>query len=118
MKLGGVIVWSLDMDDKTGSVCNQGPYPVLNTLKNELMKPDPITKASTQLKLASPYPRGFWSKRPKNYRRSLSTRSSKPNFIYLINFLNNKKLNYLVNVSYFFSLFNYFNKILFKFLLC
>jgi chitinase len=28
MELGGVIVWSLDMDDHLGTVCNEGPYPV------------------------------------------------------------------------------------------
>ncbi len=64
MNLGGVIVWSLDMDDKTGQVCNEGPYPVLNTLKRELLKPNPYTKTSTRsARLITGFPRGFWSKR-------------------------------------------------------
>lgn len=64
MNLGGVIVWSLDMDDKTGQVCNEGPYPVLNTLKRELLKPNPYTKTSTKsARLITGFPRGFWSKR-------------------------------------------------------
>ena len=35
MDLGGVIVWSLDMDDHLGTVCNEGPYPVI---KKHLLK--------------------------------------------------------------------------------
>jgi hypothetical protein len=73
MGLGGVIVWSLDMDDKTGKVCNQGPYPVLNTLKRELTKPLTTTIKSTQ-EMVSAYPRGFFSKKSNFYRRSSSTK--------------------------------------------
>jgi hypothetical protein len=68
MELGGVIVWSLDMDDKTGTVCNQGKYPVLNTLKTELTKPDPTSPKSKSGKVSS-FPRGFWSKINFNYYR-------------------------------------------------
>ena len=74
MRLGGVIVWSLDMDDKTGKVCNQGPYPVLNTLKNELTKPETTTKQST-VEPISAWPRGFFSKKQLQlYRRSASAK--------------------------------------------
>ena len=50
------------MDDKDGSVCNEGPYPVLNTIKRELQvmtstKPS-ITKSTTMY-----LPFGFWSRR-------------------------------------------------------
>lgn len=34
---GGVIIWSLDLDDKTGSVCNEGPFPIFNAAKRELL---------------------------------------------------------------------------------
>jgi hypothetical protein len=73
MGLGGVIVWSLDMDDKTGKVCNQGPYPVLNTLKNELTKPLTTTPKSTK-EMVSAYPRGFFSKKSHFYRLSSSAK--------------------------------------------
>ena len=33
---GGWMIWALDLDDFSGSFCNQGPYPLLNTLKNAL----------------------------------------------------------------------------------
>ena len=34
---GGVIIWSLDLDDKTGEVCNEGPFPIFNAAKRELL---------------------------------------------------------------------------------
>ena len=71
MGLGGVIVWSLDMDDKTGKVCNQGPYPVLNTLRKELTIPLTTTPKSTKEKVSA-FPRGFFSKKSHFYRLSSS----------------------------------------------
>ncbi|RNA08689.1 acidic mammalian chitinase-like [Brachionus plicatilis] len=37
-KLGGGMLWSLDMDDFTGTFCNQGKYPILTTV-NVLLNP-------------------------------------------------------------------------------
>ncbi len=34
---GGVIIWSLDLDDKTGQVCKEGPFPIFNAAKRELL---------------------------------------------------------------------------------
>ncbi|CAF3391220.1 unnamed protein product [Rotaria sp. Silwood1] len=34
---GGIIIWSLDLDDKTGEFCNEGPFPLFNAAKNELL---------------------------------------------------------------------------------
>ncbi|CAF1510863.1 unnamed protein product, partial [Didymodactylos carnosus] len=35
---GGVIIWSLDLDDKTGEICHEGPFPIFNAAKRELSK--------------------------------------------------------------------------------
>ena len=34
---GGVIIWSLDLDDKSGEVCHEGPFPLFNAAKRELL---------------------------------------------------------------------------------
>ncbi|XP_057595590.1 acidic mammalian chitinase isoform X2 [Hippopotamus amphibius kiboko] len=33
---GGAMVWAIDLDDFTGSFCNQGKFPLINTLKDAL----------------------------------------------------------------------------------
>lgn len=33
---GGAMVWTMDLDDFTGSFCNFGRYPLINTLKRGL----------------------------------------------------------------------------------
>lgn len=30
------MVWSLDLDDFSGTFCNQGKYPLINTIKSGL----------------------------------------------------------------------------------
>uniref|UniRef100_A0A8D0B0B6 Chitinase-3-like protein 1 n=1 Tax=Salvator merianae TaxID=96440 RepID=A0A8D0B0B6_SALMN len=36
--LGGITVWALDLDDFSGSFCNQGKYPLLDAIKKEMDK--------------------------------------------------------------------------------
>lgn len=36
--LAGAMIWSLDMDDFTGSFCKQGKYPLLRTINYHLNK--------------------------------------------------------------------------------
>jgi len=33
---GGAMVWSLDLDDFSGTFCGQGKYPLINTIKSGL----------------------------------------------------------------------------------
>ncbi|XP_077190705.1 chitinase-3-like protein 2 [Paroedura picta] len=34
--LGGIMIWSLDLDDFSGTACNEGNYPLVGTVKEEL----------------------------------------------------------------------------------
>lgn len=36
--LGGASVWTLDMDDFSGAFCADGPFPLVNHLRNSLGK--------------------------------------------------------------------------------
>ncbi|XP_033119069.1 chitinase-3-like protein 1 [Anneissia japonica] len=40
--LGGVMVWSLDLDDFSGRGCGQGRFPLINAIKQELSEQGPV----------------------------------------------------------------------------
>ncbi|XP_062834574.1 chitotriosidase-1 isoform X2 [Anolis carolinensis] len=50
--LGGGMVWAMDLDDFGGSFCNQGKYPLLQTLRRELglkdLSPNPRLPTSEE----------------------------------------------------------------------
>uniref|UniRef100_A0A7M5XHV2 chitinase n=2 Tax=Clytia hemisphaerica TaxID=252671 RepID=A0A7M5XHV2_9CNID len=41
--LKGAMFWAIDLDDFTGSFCNNGKYPLMNAVKNELASGQPFT---------------------------------------------------------------------------
>ncbi|XP_068822222.1 acidic mammalian chitinase isoform X1 [Capricornis sumatraensis] len=45
---GGAMVWAIDLDDFTGTFCNQGKFPLINTLKDALSLKSAACNASTQ----------------------------------------------------------------------
>lgn len=49
---GGVMFWSLDLDDFTGRYCHQGKYPLLSKVKNvsETLAPNTVVDKSTTSK--------------------------------------------------------------------
>lgn len=38
MGLAGAMIWSLSLDDFSGAFCNEGKYPLINAIRNELQK--------------------------------------------------------------------------------
>ncbi|CAI9151750.1 unnamed protein product [Rangifer tarandus platyrhynchus] len=44
---GGAMVWAIDLDDFTGTFCNQGKFPLINTLKDALGLKSATCSAST-----------------------------------------------------------------------
>ncbi|XP_028590006.2 chitinase-3-like protein 1 [Podarcis muralis] len=42
-QLGGIMVWTLEQDDFSGSFCNQGKYPLIGAIKKELDKKAPVS---------------------------------------------------------------------------
>ena len=44
--LGGVMFWSIDLDDFTGNFCNQGKYPLLNLINTQLKSANVITPST------------------------------------------------------------------------
>ncbi|XP_072335923.1 acidic mammalian chitinase-like [Scyliorhinus torazame] len=51
---GGAMVWTLAMDDFSGSFCNQGPYPLINALHTGLGISSACVPSKTTLKPAVP----------------------------------------------------------------
>ncbi|XP_036623741.1 oviduct-specific glycoprotein-like [Trichosurus vulpecula] len=51
---GGAMVWSLDLDDFTGSFCGQGPFPLVNTLKDTLFDSKSTLTLPTPLNSQTP----------------------------------------------------------------
>jgi hypothetical protein len=60
--LGGAMIWALDMDDFMGTFCNQGKYPILNTINYHLNK---------NTKARQPSHDSLWSNKKKDDQRPI-----------------------------------------------
>ena len=82
------------MDDKDGSVCNEGPWPVLNTIKRELQIMT-TTKTPTTKTTTIHLPFGFWSQR----------RVSEASFLLTNKFI--QVTSFVLNIIFFFNTFDF-----------
>jgi chitinase len=49
--LAGAFLWSVDLDDFTGEWCEQGKFPLLNSIKSSLRPPKPHSSENSSKNL-------------------------------------------------------------------
>lgn len=48
MNLGGAMFWAMDLDDFTGTKCDQGKFPLINTAKDIVNGNNQTSRPTTQ----------------------------------------------------------------------
>ncbi|XP_029907762.1 chitinase, acidic.1 [Myripristis murdjan] len=73
--LGGVHVWTLDMDDFGGSFCSEGPYPLIHQLRTSMGFPPKPTAPPVTTTTADPVT-SFCSGRPDGLYENLADKTT------------------------------------------
>lgn len=112
-KLGGAMIWSLDMDDFTGTFCNQGKYPLLSTVNYYLNPTGSVQSLPTESRIRKKNTGDVDSKPPKteyDFFKEFSERKASQGSFNVFSLIQNDGTKIYMLINSIFNIKDYFLK--------